>query len=53
MLQEVKIPPGPRLLILNHVDAIKTYRAKYGNKTKTPVPACLSLALPLKGAPAW
>lgn len=51
VLQEVKIPPGPRLQILNHVDAIKAYRAKYGNK-QMPA-ACLSLALPVRGQPAW
>ena len=51
MLQEVKIPPGPRLQILNHVDAIKAYRAKYGKK-QMPA-ACLSLALPVRGQPAW
>jgi len=51
VLQEVKIPPGPRLQILNHVDAIKAYRAKYGKK-QMPA-ACLSLALPVRGQPAW
>ena len=52
----MKSPPGPRLLILNHVDAIKTYRAKYGNKTSGSYSGGnkrkLSLAIALVGRPA-
>eukprot|EP00976_Prorocentrum_cordatum_P084655 1185753-Prorocentrum_minimum.AAC.4 len=41
-LSEVKIPPGPRLLILNHVEQIKEYQRKYGKKNQA-----MSLALPV------
>jgi len=41
VLSEVKIPPGPRLLILNHVEQIKEYQRKYGKKQ------AMSLALPV------
>mmetsp|Transcript_14224 Transcript_14224/g.30452 ORF Transcript_14224/g.30452 Transcript_14224/m.30452 type:complete len:258 (-) Transcript_14224:685-1458(-) len=41
-LTEVKIPPGPRLLILNHVEQIKEYNKKYGKKNQA-----MSLALPV------
>lgn len=40
-LAEVKIPAGPRLLILDHVERIKEYQRKYGKKQ------AMSLALPV------
>jgi hypothetical protein len=48
-LSEVKIPPGPRLLILHHVATIKAYQAKMckGKGNMDP----FSLALPLPGQP--
>lgn len=49
-LAEVKIPPGPRLLILNHIGSIKAYKEKYGNKSGMRM-ACMSLAFPVPGMP--
>mmetsp|Transcript_14439 Transcript_14439/g.27741 ORF Transcript_14439/g.27741 Transcript_14439/m.27741 type:complete len:266 (-) Transcript_14439:304-1101(-) len=46
-LAEVKVPPGPRLLILNHVKSIQEYHLKMYGKKGAP----LSLALPVPGQP--
>lgn len=49
-LSEAKIPPGPRLLILNHVASIKAYQLKVYGKNGPPM-AAMSLALPVPGMP--
>eukprot|EP00239_Pterosperma_sp_CCMP1384_P004307 CAMPEP_0197856382 /NCGR_PEP_ID=MMETSP1438-20131217/28442_1 /TAXON_ID=1461541 /ORGANISM="Pterosperma sp., Strain CCMP1384" /LENGTH=269 /DNA_ID=CAMNT_0043471817 /DNA_START=65 /DNA_END=874 /DNA_ORIENTATION=+ len=47
-LQEIKIPPGPRLLILNHTAQAKAHVTRLQKEGKQPVVGSLSLAMPIE-----